>query len=199
MYKAEIKTDAGVYEVIIEGATDIKAAWKHVEDTLAAYMPFENEDELIVIAAGASLKHIRIWDPEKRPSPMKMVEEPGEDPVIEGIFDWETTATYLGQNFKLAGVGHRKKGTKPVYMAVTINGGPAGEALDTAKLNELLMYWRESEGDSPGTYVIYKLPEGLIVEAEDAGSFLLEAVKGVGYTTDNKTATASFDWRGSSD
>lgn len=200
MIKAEIKTDAGIYYVQFNKLDDPMEAFTAIEDRLQGYMPFEGDDELLVIAAGAKLKHIRIWDPAKNPDQVgEMVpdQRPGGEPPVnkEGIFDWETTATYLGKTFTLSGVGYRE-GSNAVYMPVTIDGDPASVHLSNDKLSEILVMWRESHGDSPGTYGLYHLPDSLIIEATDAGSFLLEALTSKDYVAKDKNGFAFNEWRG---
>lgn len=197
MIKAEIRTDAGSYTVAIATATTLKEAWETVEDTLRAGMPFEG-DEFLVIGAGASLKHIRIYEALDDVIPFMEPADDVEPPAAPtGPYVFITDrCTFLGQKVQVEGQAITKGG-HTWYLPMEVNNQPALDMIGAEKLEEFLVYWNMSYKQDEGSFTII-VPPSQLPDYEEAAAYLQDYIDETApaYEPKEKNAKAWEGWKG---
>jgi len=193
MIKAEIRTDAGNYIVNIEAKT-LREAWEIVDDTIKAGMPFEG-DEFLVIGPGASIKHIRIFEAYDD-IPFMQPEEVGLPAPPTGPYIFTTDrCEFLGHKIVIKGQAIEKDG-HTWYLPMEVNDEPALERLSAEKLEEFLVYWNMSKGETYNSFTVV-VPPAQLPDYEEALEYLKDYVEETtpAYEPIDKNAKAWQGWK----
>jgi hypothetical protein len=188
----EIKKAGQVYQLNLEGFTDLQAAHYFAREVAVGKENFEDEQQLIDLGTSQEYDHIRVWkEAPKAPE----IEPPQPTAIKESnyIKAFRDRITWLGQDLKLKGVKAVEEGV-PLVLIYDINEEPAQTQINKENLYKL--------SDYQGQVLGYKDPLPIIPHAdlhseEEALEYVLDYIKEIRKATPGKhsaevTATAFF-------
>lgn len=193
MIGVEIYKGGQLYQINLNGWTDLTMAHKYAMNIAAGKEIFSDGDQIVDLGTSNKYEHIRVWREKETTSPA--VEPPKEDVKPQSkdyIKSFVDRITWLGQDLHLKGVKAVEDGV-PLVLIYEINDEPAQVQLSKENLQELSTY----QGQVLGYFhPVALVPHADLHSEEEALEYVEDYVKEIRKNTaavnDKKTATAFF-------